>query len=75
MYAYLLFLGDWWSGAKLTVFAEEDHAARMEGEDKAENALILMNHHTELDWLYTWMVSTGDCFSPTPHTAPDPASS
>ena len=22
----------------------------------AEHGLILMNHHTELDWIYSWMV-------------------
>ena len=32
---------------------------QLESEDKgAENGLILMNHHTELDWLYSWMVRT-----------------
>ena len=81
IYGYLLFLGDWWSGSKLRVFAMEDlarqvevaicflywtydmtqfiyqHKFQLETESKgAEHGLILMNHHTELDWIYSWMV-------------------
>ena len=75
IYGYLLFLGDWWSGSKLRVFAKEDlvrqvavaicfwywtlyqHKFQLETESKgAEHGLILMNHHTELDWIYSWMV-------------------
>ena len=30
---------------------------QLESETKgAEHGLILMNHHTELDWIYSWMV-------------------
>ena len=30
---------------------------QLETETKgAEHGLILMNHHTELDWIYSWMV-------------------
>ena len=82
IYGYLLFLGDWWSGSQLRVFAKEDlarqvavvaicflywtydmtqfiyqHKFQLETESKgAEHGLILMNHHTELDWIYSWMV-------------------
>jgi len=56
IYGYLLFLGDWWSGSNLKVFAEEELARQLETESKgAEHGLILMNHHTELDWIYSWM--------------------
>jgi len=56
IYGYLLFLGDWWSGSRVVVHAEPELACRLEGADRgAENAIVLMNHHTELDWLYSWM--------------------
>jgi len=56
IYGYLLFLGDWWSQSNLRVFAEEELAKQLETETKgAEHGLILMNHHTELDWIYSWM--------------------
>ena len=29
IYGYLLFLGDWWSGSKLRVFAKEDLARQV----------------------------------------------
>ena len=33
------------------------HKFQLETESKgAEHGLILMNHHTELDWIYSWMV-------------------
>ena len=44
----------------MVVHAEPELASRLEGADRgAENAIVLMNHHTELDWLYSWMVSSG----------------
>ena len=43
----------------MVVHAEPELASRLEGADRgAENAIVLMNHHTELDWLYSWMVSS-----------------
>ncbi|XP_023322633.1 1-acyl-sn-glycerol-3-phosphate acyltransferase delta isoform X2 [Eurytemora carolleeae] len=52
IYAQLLFLADWWSAAKLNIYSAPDVLKGM-GE---EHAIILMNHHYELDWLYGWMV-------------------
>lgn len=52
IYSQLLFLADWWSGAELTYHCEPEVLASL----GKENAVILMNHHYELDWLYGWMV-------------------
>ena len=52
IYGQLLFLADWWSGSKITLYTGPE----LEDCVGQENALIIMNHHYELDWLYGWMV-------------------
>jgi len=52
IYAQLLFLADWWSGARVTYHCHQETLASL-GKD---HAIILMNHHYELDWLFGWMV-------------------
>jgi len=52
IYGQLLFLADWWSKSTVTYYCEKDV---FEGLGN-EHAIILMNHHYELDWLYGWMV-------------------
>lgn len=52
IYAQLLFLIEWWAPAKLEIYCEPDVLERF----ASEHAVILMNHHYELDWLYGWMV-------------------
>jgi len=52
IYGQLLFLADWWSKSTVTFYCEEEV---LDGLGK-EHAVILMNHHYELDWLYGWMV-------------------
>ncbi len=53
IYTQLLFLSDWWSRSRVVLQAEPDFL-RLCGR---EHALIVMNHHYELDWLYGWMVA------------------
>jgi lysophosphatidic acid acyltransferase/lysophosphatidylinositol acyltransferase len=53
IYSQLLFLADWWGGAKLHVYSSPEVFSSL-GD---EHAVILMNHHYELDWLYGWMVT------------------
>jgi len=57
LYGYLLFMAEWWSGSRITIFCDEELHKRITNKEPAENALIVMNHHYELDWLYTWMVA------------------
>jgi len=52
IYSQLLFLADWWSNATVTYHCDQETLASL----GKEHALVLMNHHYELDWLYGWMV-------------------
>lgn len=68
IYGYLLFIAEWWSGSSMTIYCDEELKQRIEKKDPEENAIILMNHHYELDWLYCWMVAdrvgmVGNCRS------------
>jgi len=56
IYAYLMFLGDWWSGSEVRFFCDSELKGRIERGEGEEHTVIIMNHHTELDWLYSWMV-------------------
>jgi len=56
IHGYLLSLGDWWSGNRVNIYCNEDLQERIKKRNVKEHALFLMNHHTELDWLYSWMM-------------------
>jgi lysophosphatidic acid acyltransferase/lysophosphatidylinositol acyltransferase len=56
IYGYFLFIAEWWSGSRMRIYSDQEMLTRMEAKDAQENALIVMNHHYELDWLYCWMV-------------------
>ena len=56
IYGYFLFIAEWWSGSRMRIYCDQEMLTRMEAKDAQENALIVMNHHYELDWLYCWMV-------------------
>ena len=56
IYGYFLFIAEWWSGSRMRIYCDQEMLRRMEAKDAEENALIVMNHHYELDWLYCWMV-------------------
>jgi len=56
IYGYFLFIAEWWSGSRIRIYCDQEMLRRMEAKDAEENALIVMNHHYELDWLYCWMV-------------------
>ena len=49
----LLFLADWWSNSEVRIYADPQTIAEVD----QHSALILMNHHFELDWLFGWMVA------------------
>jgi len=55
MYSQLLFLADWWGASELNIFCAPE-LTKVFTELSEEHAVILMNHHYELDWLYGWMV-------------------
>ena len=54
IYSQLLFLADWWSGSQVVFHADQEVLDEMVGR---EHAVILMNHHYEIDWLFGWMVA------------------
>lgn len=57
IYAQLLFLADWWSGCKLNIFCAPELLEVLNHGLGGEHAVIIMNHHYEMDWLYGWMVA------------------
>jgi len=58
IYSQLTFLVDWWAPATLNIYLQTDEFAEMGWAGMGgEHAVILMNHHYELDWLYGWMVA------------------
>ena len=46
-------MADWWSDSEIRIYADPQVAS----EVHKHSALILMNHHFELDWLFGWMVA------------------
>jgi len=60
IHGYLLSLGDWWSNSKVNIYCNKELEDRIRNCEVREHALFLMNHHTELDWLYSWIL--GDRF-------------
>ena len=56
MYGYLQSLREWWRGSKIRIYCSRYLQDKMKKGEVDEHALILMNHHTEMDWLYTWMM-------------------
>jgi len=56
IYSQLLFLAEWWSASTLKIYCHPDLAQVFTGLSN-EHAVVLMNHHNELDWLYGWMVA------------------
>lgn len=57
IYGYLLFIAEWWSGSRITIFCDEEFSRRLAKKDPEEHSWVVMNHHYELDWLYCWMVA------------------
>ena len=57
LYGYLLFIAEWWSGSRIKIYCDQELVKRMQEREPGENAVIIMNHHYELDWLYCWMIA------------------
>jgi len=53
IYSQLLFLVDWWSNSEMRMYVDP----KVLEEIGSENAVIVANHHYELDWLFGWMVA------------------
>ena len=55
IHGYLLSLGEWWANNQVNIYCSKDMQERIKKREVREHALFLMNHHTELDWLYSWV--------------------
>lgn len=55
IYGQLLYVADWWSESRVRLHLDPD--SDLEANLGKEHALIVMNHHYELDWLFGWMVA------------------
>ena len=52
-YFQVLFIADWWSHSEIRIFAKPEIL-----QDIGKNsAIVIMNHHIELDWCFGWMVA------------------
>ena len=52
-YEKILFLADWWSDSEVRMYVDPKDLDEM----NAHNALVVMNHHYELDWCFGWMIA------------------
>jgi len=57
LYGYLVYLTDWWSGSSFTVYSSNQFHEKLKNRNFRERQLVLVNHHTELDWLYCWQLA------------------
>ena len=56
IHGYLLAVGDWWANNKVNIYCSKELQMRIMKREVKEHAIFLMNHHTELDWLYSWVL-------------------
>jgi len=57
IYGYLVFLADWWGGARLTIYCSDQFYEKLQRRSFSERQVVLLNHHTELDWLFAWQLA------------------
>ena len=49
----LVWIVDWWVGAKIQVFTDPE-TFRLMGK---EHALVISNHKSDIDWLVGWIIA------------------
>lgn len=50
-FSELVFMSEWWSNTKLSVYIKKDEYEKYYGK---EHGYLLMNHSYEIDWLMGW---------------------
>lgn len=50
-YSQLVFMSEWWSGSKVTLYINKNDFDKYFGK---EHAYLIMNHYYEIDWLMGW---------------------
>jgi len=57
IYATLVTLADWWGSSSLTVYCSDQFNEKLEKKSFKERQLVVVNHHTEVDWLLCWQLA------------------
>jgi len=57
IYGYLVCLADWWGGASFTLYCTDQFHENLLQKSFKERALVVVNHHTEIDWLNCWQLA------------------
>lgn len=52
----LVFMSEWWSGTKLSIYIKKDEYDKYYGK---EHGYLIMNHSYEVDWLMGWHFCDG----------------
>ncbi|CAG9560587.1 unnamed protein product [Danaus chrysippus] len=55
-YCQLVFMSEWWSGTKLSIYVKKDEYDKYYGK---EHGYLIMNHSYEVDWLMGWHFCDG----------------
>jgi len=56
LYGPLVCLADWWGGVSLTVYCSDKFQEKLVKKSFNDKQLVVVNHHTELDWLFAWQL-------------------
>merc|ERR1719318_1295612 len=56
-YQQFFFLTDWWSGCRMKIYSDPEIQRKIMERKFDERALIVLNHHYELDFLFMWMLA------------------
>jgi len=54
IYGTLICLADWWGNSTLTFYCSDQFYEKLLKKNFRERRLVVVNHHTELDWLFSW---------------------
>jgi len=57
IYGTLLCLADWWGGSSITLCCSDSLYEKIKNRNFEKRQLIVVNHHTELDWLLCWQLA------------------
>lgn len=56
LFTELVFMSEWWSGTKLSIYVKKDEYDKYYGR---EHGYLIMNHSYEIDWLMGWHFCDG----------------
>jgi lysophosphatidic acid acyltransferase/lysophosphatidylinositol acyltransferase len=53
LWSQLIWLVDWWSGVQVRIYTDAETWQQM----GKEHALVISNHHSDIDWLVGWIIA------------------